>query len=59
MYFTNDLWLKLEKAYQYIEDNPIKENEGKYSPKYYDYNTTSEFECSLTKEEEDIEEFCI
>jgi hypothetical protein len=36
-----DLWLKLEKVYQDKEDNPIKDNEGKYSPKYFDCNTPS------------------
>jgi hypothetical protein len=56
---AKDLWLKLEKVYQDKEDNPIKENEGKDSPKSSDYNTPSEVECSLTKEEEDIEEVCI
>jgi hypothetical protein len=34
---TKDLWLKLEKTYQrknkHIEDNSIKTNEGKESPK--------------------------
>jgi hypothetical protein len=53
------LWLKLEKVYQDKEENSIKENEGKDSPKSYDYNTSSEVECSLTKEEEDIDEVCI
>jgi hypothetical protein len=38
---AKDLWLKLEKVYQGKEDNPIKENEGKYSPKYFDCNNPS------------------
>jgi hypothetical protein len=48
---AKDLWLKLEKEYQDKEDNSIKENEGKDSPKYSDDNTLSEVECSLTNEE--------
>jgi hypothetical protein len=55
---ANDLWLKLEKVYQEKEGNPIKENKGKDSPKYFDCNTPSEVECYLIKEEEDIEEVC-
>ena len=56
---AKDLWLKIEKVYQDKEDNSIKENEGKDSPKYYNDNTPSEVECSLTNEEEDIVEFCV
>jgi hypothetical protein len=56
---TKDLWLNLEEVYQVKEDNPINENEGEDSPKYFDYDTPSEFECSLTKEEADIEDVCI
>jgi hypothetical protein len=56
---AKDLWLNLENIYQYKEDNPIKENEGKDSPNFSNDNTPTEFECSLTKEEEYIEEVCI
>jgi chromosome segregation ATPase len=56
---TKDLWLKLEKVYQDKEDNSIKDNEGKDSPKYSNFNTPSEVECSLTNEEEDIVEVCV
>jgi hypothetical protein len=48
---AKDLWLKLEKVYQNKEENSIKDNEGKYSPKYYDDNAPSEVESSLTNEE--------
>jgi hypothetical protein len=38
---TKDLWLKLEDTYQrkkeYLEDNSIKKNEGKESPKTLDF----------------------
>jgi hypothetical protein len=57
--FSKDLWLKIEKVYQDKEDNSIKENKGKDSPKYFDYNTPSEVECSLTNEEQDIVEVCV
>jgi hypothetical protein len=56
---AKDLWLNIEKVYQDKEDNSIKDNKGKYSPKYFDYNTPSEVECSLTNEEEDIVEVCV
>jgi hypothetical protein len=56
---TKDLWLKLEKVYQDKEDNSIKDNEGKYSPKYYDDNAPSEVEISLKNEEENIVEDCV
>jgi hypothetical protein len=39
---AKDLWLKLEKVYQDKEDNSIKDNEGKDSPKSYDDNAPSE-----------------
>jgi hypothetical protein len=53
---TKDLWLKLEKAYQYLVIN-----EGKYYPKYFDCNTPecNEVECYPTNEEEDVEVVCI
>ena len=53
---TKDIWLKLEKVYKDKEENSIKDNKGKDSPKSFDYNTPSEVECSLTNEEEDIVE---
>jgi hypothetical protein len=55
---TKDLWLKLEKVYQGkkedTEDNSIKDNEGKDSPKSSDYNNSKcdDVECSSTNEEE-------
>jgi hypothetical protein len=57
--FAKDLWLNLEKVYHDKEDNSIKENEGKDSPKSSDDNTPSEVEFSLTNEEEDIVEVCV
>jgi hypothetical protein len=46
--FAKDIWLNIEKVYQYKEDNFIKENEGKDSPKYFNDSNPSEVECSLT-----------
>jgi hypothetical protein len=57
---AKDLWMKLEKVYQDkrkdIEDNSIKENEGKDSPKYFDCNNSKcdDVECFPTNEEEHI-----
>jgi hypothetical protein len=56
---AKDIWLKVHKVYKDKEDNYIKDNEGKDSPKYYDDNTPSEVKCSLTNEEEDIVEVCV
>jgi hypothetical protein len=56
---SKDLWLKLDKVYQDKEDNYIKDNKGKDSPKSSTYNTPSEFECSVINEEEKIVEICV
>jgi hypothetical protein len=56
---AKDLWLNLEKVYQNKQDNSIKDNEGKYSPKSSDCNdsNSNNVECSSTNEEEDLEVF--
>jgi hypothetical protein len=53
--------LKLEKVYQDKEDDSIKDNEGKDSPKYYDFNTPecNDIEFSPANEEEDLKLFCV
>jgi hypothetical protein len=56
---TKDIWMKIEKVYQDKEDNSIRYNEDKDSPKYYDDNVPSEVESSLTNEEENIVEVCV
>jgi chromosome segregation ATPase len=47
------------ELYQYKEDNSIKDNEGKDSPKYFDDNSPCEVEIYLTNEEENIVEVCV
>jgi hypothetical protein len=62
---AKDLWMKLEKVYQDkrkdTEDNSIKDNEGKYSPKSFDCNNSKcdDVECFHTNEEEDLEVVCV
>ena len=56
---AKDLWMKLEKVYQYkrkdVEDNSIKDNEGKDSPKSSNCNNSKcdDVECSPANKEED------
>jgi hypothetical protein len=58
---TKDIWLNLEKTYQrkkkYLEDNSIKINEGKESPKSPDCNISKgdDVEYFYTSEEENLE----
>jgi hypothetical protein len=62
---AKDLWLKLEKTYQGkkedTEDNSIKNNEGKESPKSSDCNNSKcdDVECFSTSEEENLEVVCV
>jgi hypothetical protein len=62
---TKDLWLKLEKTYQRkkedLEDNSIKINEGKESPKSLDCNISKsdDVEYFSTSEEENLEIVCV
>jgi hypothetical protein len=57
---AKNLWLKLEKTYrgkkEEIEENYIKKNEGKDSPKSSDCNHSKcdDVECSSTTEEENL-----
>jgi hypothetical protein len=62
---AKDLWLNLEKTYQgkkeYLEDNSIKINEGKESPKSSNFNNSKcdNVECFSTSEEENLEIVCV
>jgi hypothetical protein len=62
---AKDLWLKLEKTYQRkkedLEDNSIKINEGKESPKSPDCNISKsdDVEYFSTSEEENLEIVCV
>jgi hypothetical protein len=62
---AKDLLLKLEETYQnkeeYLEDNSIKVNEGKQSPKTPDYNISKcdDVEYFSTSEEENLEIVCV
>jgi hypothetical protein len=62
---TKDLWLKIEKTYQSkkedLEDNSIKINEGKESPKTPDCNISKSdyVEYFSTSEEEKLEIVCV
>ena len=56
---AKDILLNLEKVYQYKIS--IKENEGKYFPKYSNCNNSKfdDVECSSTNGEENIEVVCV
>jgi hypothetical protein len=62
---SKDLWLNLEERYQTkeedLEDNSIKNNEGKESPKTPDSNISKcdDVEYFSTSEEENIEIVCV
>jgi hypothetical protein len=62
---TKDLWINLEKTYQrkmeYLEDNSIKINEGKESPKSPNCNISKsdDVEYFSTSEEEKLEIVCV
>jgi hypothetical protein len=62
---SKDLWLNLEKTYQGkkedTEDNSMKNNEGKESPKSSNCNNSKcdDVECFSTSEEENLEVVCV